>query len=970
MPRRRGALLLTAAILIVLFIAFTLFASYYTDWLWYKSVGITGVYTTQLWVRLAMFVSFFAIAFAAIAANAFVAYRFRPIFRAISLEQQSLDRYRLALDPFRRILLIAFAALVGFFFGASAMSQWRTVLAWANGTAFGQTDPQFHVDISFYVFSLPWWRFLVDSAMVLVILCGLVAAAVHYLYGGISPASVGERTTRAARVQLSILIGLFVLLKAVAYWLDRYELVTAPNSLFTGAGYTDVNALIPAKTILTLVALICAALFFVNVFRKSWRLAVLSLGLLVLSSLVIGWIWPSIVQQLQVEPTQDVKEAPYIQRNIDATRAAYGLDAIQESDYDPVSSPKSGSFKESKGTLENVRLMDPARLSQTFDQLQQVKGFYTFQDPLDVDRYTIDGRQADVIAAPREIDLTGVPEGQRNWINDHLTYTHGYGLVAAYSNRANANGEPDFAEFDLPPRGVLDIEQPRIYFGEKTPTYSIVGAPASEAPRELDYPDDSQANGQRSFTYDGHGGVPVGSFLNRLLYAWRFQETNILLSDRINSESQILYIRDPRDRVERAAPWLTLDSDPYATVVDGRIVWIIDGYTTSEAYPYSQREEFGEATTDSLTTQAGTPVVAVRDQINYLRNSVKATVDAYDGTVTLYAWDESDPVLQTWSKAFPGTVQPRSQISDALLAHIRYPEDLFKVQREVFTRYHVTDPQIFYGSQDVWKVPTDPTSSSGQVSQPPYYLTLQMPGDAEPSFSLTTTFAPFDRETLAAFMSVNSDATDPDYGQIRTLQLPRNTTFPGPAQVQNNIESNQTVSNALLSLRRGGSAEVVIGNLLTLPVAGGLMYVEPVYAKSTQADASYPTLRKVIVSFGESVAIADTYGEALSHFFDGVDIDGTQQGGGKPGGDNNNGGGNGGQPGQDQGAQGRLQQALSDASTAYQDGQDALAAGDFAAYGKAQQELLDALQRAQQAADELGIKVPTVDGQSDNGSGA
>jgi uncharacterized membrane protein (UPF0182 family) len=345
--------------------------------------------------------------------------------------------------------------------------------------------------------------------------------------------------------------------------------------------------------------------------------------------------------------------------------------------------------------------------------------------------------------------------------------------------------------------------------------------------------------------------------------------------------------------------------------------------------------------------------------------------------VTLYAWDESDPVLQTWSKAFPGTVQPRSAISDDLMAHVRYPEDLFKVQREVFTRYHVTDPQIFYGSQDVWKVPIDPTApSSGEVSQPPYYLTLQMPGDSEPKFSLTTTFAPFDRETLAAFMAVNSDATDPNYGQIRALKLPRNTSFPGPAQMQNNIESNQTVANALLSLRRGGSAEVVIGNLLTLPVAGGLMYVEPVYAKSTQADASYPTLRKVIVSFGESVAISDTYGEALGKFFDGVDIDGTQTGG-KPGGGNGgntgsggNGGngGNGGQQNQNLGAQQRLQQALSDASDAYQSGQDALAAGDFAAYGRAQQDLLDALQRAQQAADQLGVKVPSVGGSNVGGN--
>ena len=382
-----------------------------------------------------------------------------------------------------------------------------------------------------------------------------------------------------------MLIGIFMLLKAAAYWLDRYELVITPTSLFTGAGYTDVEAVIPAKTILTFVAIISAALFFINVFRRTWRLAVLSLGLLVLSAVAIGWIYPSVVQQLQVDPTEDVKEAPFIERNIEATRAAYGLDGIEVSEYIPDQDPDPGAFVESRGTLENVRLMDPSRLSPTFDQLQQVKGFYTFQDPLDVDRYTIDGKQADVIVAPREIDLAGVPAEQRNWINDHLTYTHGFGLVAAYGNRADANGEPDFAEFDLPPQGVLDIEQPRIYFGEKTPDYSIVGAPESDEPRELDFPDDAAENGQRSYSYTGDGGVPMGSFFNRLMYAWRFQETNILLSDTINAESQILYVRDPRERVERAAPWLTLDADPYATVVDGRIVWIVDAYTTTDALP-------------------------------------------------------------------------------------------------------------------------------------------------------------------------------------------------------------------------------------------------------------------------------------------------------------------------------------------------------------------------------------------------
>jgi uncharacterized membrane protein (UPF0182 family) len=939
----------TLLILGALLVTFALFVGFYTDWLWYSDAGYSGVFTKQLWVRALLFVAFFLLAAAVVVLNGYLAYRFRPIFRAISLDQQSLDRYRLALDPFRRLLLIAFGGLVGFFFGAAALAEWRTVLGWLNRTPFNATDPQFNVDISFYVFTLPWLRFLVDSAMVLVVISGLVAAAVHYLYGGISPQSAGERTTGAARIQLSILIGTFVLLKAASYWLDRYELLLDNNTLFTGAGYTDINAVLPAKTILTLIALISAALFFINTFRGTWRLAVLSLGLMVLSALAIGGIWPEIVQRIQVSPTQNVKESPFIQLNIDATLDAYELDEVETQPYAAQTDPNPEQVREARGTIENVRLMDPGVLSATFDQLQQVKGFYTFQDPLDVDRYEIDGKQADVIVAPRELDLDGVPIEQRNWINDHLTYTHGFGLVAAYGNRAQANGNPVFAESELPPVGVLDIDQPRIYFGEQVEDYSIVGVQEGVAPKELDFPDATAENGQRAYTYTGEGGVPIGSFLNRLAYAWKYQETDIMLSQSISSESEILYIRDPRERVERVAPWLTLDADPYATVIDGRVVWIIDGYTTTNNFPYAQRQFFGEATTDSLTAQSGPALAPVRDQINYLRNSVKATVDAYDGTVTLYAWDEEDPIMQTWSKAFPGTVEPKDSISDELMAHLRYPEDMFKVQREIYQRYHVTDPRIFFSSQAAWQVPTDPTSSGvGDVAQPPYYLTLRMPGTAAASFSLTTTYAPVNRENLAAFMAVNSDARDPDYGLIRVLELPDNSPVPGPSQMQNAFESNDAVANELLALRRGGSVETVLGNLLTLPVADGLMYVEPIFVRATEG-AAYPTLRKVMVSFGGEVAIEDTFPEALAFFFEEIEPGGGGGGGGG-GGDN--------EPGTDD-AQARLTQALDDAAAAYEAGQAALAEGDFAAYGEAQADLQAALERATEAAAELGIQTPT-----------
>ncbi|MFZ9987637.1 MAG: UPF0182 family protein, partial [Candidatus Nanopelagicales bacterium] len=443
----------------------------------------------------------------------------------------------------------------------------------------------------------------------------------------------------------------------------------------------------------------------------------------------------------------------------------------------------------------------------------------------------------------------------------------------------------------------------------------------------------------------GAGGVPVGSLFNRLLFATKFQDTNILLTDLINPESRIMWDRDPLTRVEKIAPWLTLDQDPYPAVIDGRIVWLVDGYTTSNAYPYSSRVSLGEVTSDSITVRTGSSAIAPNDQLNYARNSVKAVVDAYEGTVTLYAWDESDPVLQTWMKAFPGVVQERSAMPSEIEAHVRYPQDLFKVQRVVMSRYHVTDPATFYNGTDFWIVPFDPTQAIQQF-QPPYYLTLQMPGQNQPSFSLTTTFAPQRRPTLAAFMAVDSAPGD-GYGTIRVLQLPSNTTIPGPTQVQNNFESDPEISAELSLLRRGGS-EVDLGNLLSLPFNGGLLYVEPVYLRATQD--GYPLLRKVLAGYGANVALEDTLDEALAAVFESDPFPTPEP---VPGPEPEPGPTPTPTPTPTPGPSGDpltdLQSALADAQAAYDRGQEALAKGDFAAYGQAQADLEAALRRAQEA---------------------
>jgi hypothetical protein len=574
--------------------------------------------------------------------------------------------------------------------------------------------------------------------------------------------------------------------------------------------------------------------------------------------------------------------------------------------------------------------MDPNVLSATFRQLQQLKPYYAFPDSLDVDRYKVNGVSRDTIVAVRELSIEGNPS--RNWINDHLVYTHGFGFVAAFGNSRDADGKPTFAVGDLPSTKGLGEFQPRIYFGENTPDYSIIGGVKTDTPVEFDYPDDSSANGQRNYTYTGKGGVPVGSVFNKLLFAIKYQEQRILLSSLINKDSKIIFERNPRDRVAKVAPWLTLDGDPYPAIVDGRIQWIVDAYTTSSSYPYSQTTGLSTATSDALTANSTSVTAQANRNVNYIRNSVKATVDAYDGTVTLYQWDEKDPVLATWMKAFPGSVTPKSKMSAGLLEHVRYPADLFRVQRDVLSSYHVKTAGAFYGGQDFWRVPRDPSTFGGNAAaQPPYYLTLQMPGAETPAFSLTTPFVPRGgRENLSAFAVANSDA-GPNYGKITVLQLPRSTNVAGPSQVASNFEAKPEVANSLSLLRQGGS-DVVLGSLLTLPVGNGLLYVQPVYVRATSNAAAYPLLQKVLVSFGDQIGFDDTLKGALDQVFGGNS--GTQSGGG----DVDSGG-----------SSSDASSAIASAIAAYKDGLAALAKGDFAAYDRAQKRLKSALDAAANA---------------------
>ena len=847
----------------------------------------------------------------------------------MTIEADNLERYRAQIEPIKRWIVLALSVGLFYFAGTSGSMLWSTWLQFKNSTDFGIKDPQFNMDISFFAFRLPFWQTLISWAISTIVLAIIASAVVHYLYGGIRLQVQEDRTTVTARVQLSVLLGAVVLLKAVAYWFDRYALALKESKLITGLTYTDVNAVLPAKAILAAVAVLCAFLFFANIVRRSWVLPAAGTALLVISSVLIAGIYPGAIQQFQVKPSESSKEAPFIQRNIDATRTAYGLDDVQVSDYQATLTTSAGQLSKDAATIANIRLMDPNVLPATFRQLQQIKPYYTFPDSLDVDRYTIDGVKRDVIVAVRELNIAGNPS--RNWINDHLVYTHGFGFVAAFGNARDADGKPSFAVGDLPPTKGLGSFEPRIYFGENVPDYSIIGGVKTDTPVEFDYPDDASANGQKNYTYTGTGGVPVGSLVNKIVFALKYQEQKLLLSSLINKDSKILFERNPRERVAKVAPWLTLDGDPYPALVDGKVLWIIDGYTTSAGYPYSKQITLSSATSDALTTNSSAVTAQTNQNVNYIRNSIKATVDAYDGTVTLYQWDTKDPVLKTWSKAFPGTVTPKSKISKDLMAHIRYPEDMFRVQREILSSYHVKTAAAFYGGQDFWRVPRDPSTFGANASaQPPYYLTLQMPGEAKPEFAMTTPFVPRGgRENLSAFAVVNADA-GPNYGKITVLQLPRSTNVAGPSQVASNFEAKPEVANSLSLLRQGGS-DVVLGNLLTLPVGGGLLYVQPVYVRATSNSAAYPLLQKVLVSFGDQIGYDDTLKGALDQVFGGNS--GTASSSGTT--TTTTGTSN-----------ASLANALQSAKQALADGQAALAKGDFTAYGRAQDRLKSAIAAA------------------------
>ena len=1014
----RGATVLIALVA-VLAVAVGLFfglSRFITDLMWYGQLGFERVVWTQLGVKIGVWVAYAILVALTGFIAAALAIRARPdssdgsTFR---INGDVVEIGRSVSSTTARRVAAGVSLIVGIMFGAQFNANWTEILLMFNAQSFGTTDPQFGLDNGFYIFVLPGLRLVVAAVSMLLFMGLLFSAVTHLLMGGIRfTMPVHGRgvldVTKRARRQIAIWFMLNMLAWAARQIIAMFSHLTEQGDRITGATYTTVNATIPVTIVMAALTVLLGIVLGVWLMRshalegpakptvravaaiKAWRTPVVAIAAFVVVAMVLTVAWPALLQRFKVNPNAQEMESAYIERNIKATQEAYGLNDIQVDQYQATTKGESGALAGETEATAQIRLLDPQIVSPTFKQLQQSKQYYTFADTLAVDKYDIDGESQDTVIAARELDLDGLDN--RNWVNDHTVYTHGYGIVAAYGNKVTADGQPMFFESGIPTQGALtDAEdyEPRIYFSPNATEYSIVGAPEGTESWEFDYPTGSEG---ATTTFDGDGGPSVGNILSRLLYAIRFGSDQILFSDRVTSESQILYDRSPKERVAKVAPYLTLDGRVYPAVVDGRVKWIVDGYTTSDAYPYSQMTDLGEATEDSTTETSDTVQALGSQRANYIRNSVKATVDAYDGSVDLYVWDESDPLIKAWSQIFPGQYHAVSEISGDLMSHLRYPENLFKVQRELLSKYHVTSASQFFSGEDFWQTPVDPTESEAaqakDILQPPYYLTLQTGGSDEPVFSLTSSYIPAGtstREILTGFLSVDSDAGDQagvigeDYGTIRLQELPKDSNVPGPGQAQNNFNADADVSKEL-NLLESGSTNVVRGNLLTLPLGGGLVYVQPVYVKSS-GSTSFPLLKKTLVAFGDQVGFADTLDEALDQVFGGdsgaeagdaqnvADGNGSDGSGGSGGGstsadgsgdadvddakgdasgdasDGKTDGSDGGTTG-DSTSTGDLKTALDDAAQAMKDADAAMKSGDWTAYGEAQDRLKEAIDQA------------------------
>lgn len=865
MPPSNNARRVRVGFLVVFFFLITSISTavaLYTDLLWFNEVGFQEVFWTVLTSRAILVVSFGLLFFVLCLVNLLVVGRAAPAYQvpAAGDQEDPFERFREAFIPFSKWIPIGASAFLGLLFALRMAPVWDRFVLAMNAVPFDAVDPIFNKDIGFFMFRLPVYQLVYGwlfSALVVVIL--LVTSA-YYLTGAIRPQAAVDRVSPQVKVHLSVLIGLAALLRAWGYRLNQFELLYSERGSVVGASYTDVNAELPALKLLVAISVISAVLFLVNIRFRGWTLPLIGVGLWLLTSVLAAGLFPFVIQRFQVEPAELQKEHEFLEYNIEATRTAYGLDAMKVQEFPIEPGLSAESVAENQTTLNNVRLWDPETLMRAFRQLQEIRTYYKFQD-VDVDRYTLGPERRQLMLALRELDVTSLQN--RSWLNDHLVYTHGFGAVASPTNESTGEGAPALLLRDIPPvaqPAELELTQPGIYFGEGPATYSIINTDQ----RELDY---TAPAGNETTVYDGEAGVRLEHLFRRLAFAWHFRDVNLAISGLIDGDSRVIFNRDIRERVQKSAPFLELDGDPYAVVSEGKIMWILDAYTVSNMYPYSQSVNLSERTRIRGGASEGNP--SILGSGNYMRNSVKVTMDAYDGTMKFYVWDETDPLIQAWGNAFPSLLTAKDEMPADLQAHVRYPEDLFRVQASVYQRYHMIDPTEFYQREDEWVIPANPmrgTGGAGSATQElePYYVLMRLPDTDREEYVMILPMNPRNRPNMVSLLAAKSDLEQ--YGELVDFRFPGGIQTGGVGQIHARINANEEISRTITLLEQSGS-DVILGNLLVIPVGNSIMYSQPLFLQAS--NNAIPELKYVILATNDDVKMAPTLDAALTALLEG-----------------------------------------------------------------------------------------------------
>ena len=962
--RWRVVLVVVAVVLVVMLASLRSLAGLWTDQMWFGSVGKGQVFNTLLAVKVGLAVVFGLLFFVGLLVNLIVVDRIGRSAVLVDPEDEMVRRYQMAVRPYARRIYLGLAAVFGVGAGVTSISQWQNWLLFTHAKNFGVKDPQFGKDVGFYIFKMPFIEFLISWLLVSLILITIVTAVFHYLNGGIRGQRVRPRVRPVVKVHLSVLLALIALVKAAGYFYQKYQLLTSTNGYVEGATYTDVHARLPAIELLFWLSLLAAAILLFNIWRQGWTLPVLALGIWAFVALVIGVIYPAVLQALKVTPAQSSLELPYISRNITATRDAFGINNVLVQPFSGTSKDPASTLQQNVETLDNIRLWDPdpSISQQTFQKLQGLRSYYIF-NALGVDRYFIDNSLTPVLSGVRQVNTNDIPEA--NWVNTHLVYTHGTGMAINAANKVQPlNGSPVFGVSNVPPvstDGFPTVTQAGVFFGLDQPGYVV----ANTKQPELDY--QTAAGTSVDNHYKGTGGVKINGFFRRAAFAIRLADFNLLISNLVTSDSRIMFVRDIHTMAEKAAPFLTFDANPYSVLVNGRIEWILDGYTTSANYPYSEN-----ASTQQLPSGSGLP-----GSYNYVRNSVKVVIDAYSGKMTYYAVDQKDPMLQAYESAFPGLFTPLSKMPSALQAHLRYPEDIFSAQMATYGRYHITNSSAFYNAGDAWAIAqtagagppkqtvenTSFTNAQGVTIQgpvekmAPQYQVQSLPGATAQTFTMIDAFAPLSSgnnvQNLSAFMVATSDPSN--YGKLTAYVTPSGQNVIGPIQADAEIQQNAKVSKIITPLDQHGST-VLLGNILMVPIDQAMLYVRPLYVSSS--GNPLPQLKYVIAVYGSNVSIRPSLQLAISDVF-GASV--TLQNG-------NQGSGGGGGTSVGTAAQQQAANLLAQADLAYKTAQAALKAGNLSAYQAAINEMYGLLLQAEALINPSSATTPTTTSPSSSSS--